>query len=50
MAQVAAAVANHGTLMVPHMTSRVVNHEGQIVQTIEPPCSRVVMKRSTAST
>ena len=49
MAEVAAAVANHGTLMVPHMTARVVDPEGRIVQTIAPRVQSVVMKRSTAS-
>ncbi len=49
MAEVAAAVANHGTLMVPHMTSRIVDHEGRIVQTIGPRVQSVVMKPSTAS-
>ncbi len=49
MAEVAAAVANHGVLMVPHMTSRIVNAEGQTVQTISPRVQSVVMKPSTAS-
>ena len=49
MAEVAAAVANNGTLMVPHMTARVVDPEGRIVQTIAPRVQSVVMKRSTAS-
>lgn len=48
MAQVAAAVANSGTLMVPHMTARIVDPEGQTVKTIAPRVQSVVMKRSTA--
>jgi penicillin-binding protein A len=47
MAEVAAAVANHGTLMVPHLTSRLVDAEGT-VQRIEPRVQSVVMKPSTA--
>jgi peptidoglycan glycosyltransferase len=49
MAEVAAAVANHGTLMVPHLTSRVVNSEGQTVLRVTPRVQSVVMKRSTAA-
>jgi peptidoglycan glycosyltransferase len=49
MAEVAAAVANHGTLMVPHLTQRIVNPEGQTVQTISPRAQSVVMKPSTAT-
>ena len=48
MAMVAAAVANHGTLMVPHMTQRIVNAEGQVVETISPRVQSVVMKPTTA--
>ena len=48
MAQVASAVADHGVLMRPHLTSRVVNHEGQVVRTVEPSVQSDVMKRSTA--
>lgn len=49
MAEVAAAVANHGTLMVPHLTQRVVDAEGRTVQTISPRVQSVVMKPSTAA-
>ena len=49
MAQVAAAVANHGTLMVPHLVSRVINSEGQTVEQVSPKVQSVVMKPSTAS-
>jgi len=49
MAEVAAAVANRGTLMVPHLTKRIVNSEGATVQTISPRVQSVVMKPSTAA-
>ena len=49
MAEVAAAVANGGTLMVPHMTRRIVDPEGRTVRTIAPRVQAVVMKRSTAT-
>ncbi len=49
MAEVAAAVANHGRLMVPHMTSRIVDAEGRTVQSIGPRVQSVVMKPSTAT-
>jgi peptidoglycan glycosyltransferase len=49
MSEVAAAVANHGTLMVPHLTSRIVDAEGQTVQRIDPRVQSVVMKPSTAT-
>jgi peptidoglycan glycosyltransferase len=49
MAMVAAAVANHGTLMTPHLASRVVNPQGQTVQTISPTVQSQVMKSSTAA-
>ncbi|MEA2313873.1 MAG: penicillin-binding protein [Solirubrobacteraceae bacterium] len=49
MAQVVAAVANGGRLMVPHMTQRIVDPEGRTVQTITPQLQSVVMKPSTAS-
>jgi penicillin-binding protein A len=49
MAEVAAAVANHGTLMAPHMTDRIVDPEGRVVQTIGPRVQSVVMKPSTAA-
>jgi len=49
MAEVAAAVANHGTLMVPHLTGRIVDSEGRTVQTISPRVQSVVMKPSTAA-
>jgi peptidoglycan glycosyltransferase len=49
MAMVAAAVANHGTLMTPHLASRVVDAQGQTVQTISPTVQSQVMTSSTAS-
>jgi peptidoglycan glycosyltransferase len=49
MAQVAAAVANHGSLMVPHLTDRIVDSEGQTVQRISPKVQSVVMKPATAT-
>jgi penicillin-binding protein A len=49
MAEVAATVADHGRLMTPHMTARIVDAEGRTVQTIEPQLQAVVMKPSTAS-
>jgi peptidoglycan glycosyltransferase len=48
MAEVAAAVANHGQLMAPHLTDRVVDHDGRTVKTITPQVQSTVMRRSTA--
>lgn len=47
MAQVAAAVANRGRLMAPHLTNRIVSPEGQTVQRIEPRVQATVMKPAT---
>jgi peptidoglycan glycosyltransferase len=49
MAEVAAAVANGGRLMSPHLTSRIVDPDGRTVQRITPHVQSVVMKRSTAT-
>jgi penicillin-binding protein A len=49
MAEVAAAVADRGRLMVPHMTSRIVDAEGQTVTRIGPRVQAQVMKPSTAT-
>ena len=49
MAEVAAAVANDGKLMVPHMTARIVDPDGRTVQRISPHVQSVVMKPSTAA-
>ena len=48
MAMVAGAVANGGKMMVPHLTSRVVNPDGVTVKQINPAVYRTVMKPSTA--
>ncbi len=49
MAEVASAVADRGTLMVPHLTSRIVNSEGQTVLRVAPHVQSKVMKTSTAA-
>jgi peptidoglycan glycosyltransferase len=49
MAEVAAAVANHGTLMVPHLATRIIDADGRTVQQISPRVQSVVMKPSTAA-
>jgi penicillin-binding protein A len=49
MAQVAAAVADGGVLMRPHLTSEVVDSEGSVVERVGPQVQSVVMKPSTAS-
>jgi peptidoglycan glycosyltransferase len=49
MAQVAAAVANGGKLMKPHIATRVVDRDGRTVDTIEPQVQSDVMKPSTAA-
>jgi penicillin-binding protein A len=49
MAEVAAAVANGGRLMTPHLTSRIVDRDGRTVQRIAPHVQSVVMKPSTAT-
>jgi peptidoglycan glycosyltransferase len=49
MAEVAATVANHGRLMAPHLTARIVDPEGRTVEQIAPRVQSVVMKSSTAS-
>jgi peptidoglycan glycosyltransferase len=48
MAMVAAAVANGGKLMVPHLTDRVVGPDGRTIETIKPAVYSQVMKASTA--
>jgi penicillin-binding protein A len=48
MAMVAAAVADGGKLMVPHLTSKVVDADGRLVATINPSVYSQVMKPSTA--
>jgi peptidoglycan glycosyltransferase len=49
MAEVASAVADHGKLMVPHITQRIVDSEGRTVRQIEPRLQSQVMKSSTAN-
>jgi peptidoglycan glycosyltransferase len=49
MAQVAAAVANGGQLMKPHITDRIVDRDGRTVDTIAPSRQATVMKPSTAA-
>ena len=48
MAEVAAAVADRGRLMVPHLTERVVDADGRTVERVSPRVQSVVMKPSTA--
>jgi peptidoglycan glycosyltransferase len=48
MAMVTAAVANGGKLMAPRLTQKVVNQDGQTVETIHPSVYSQVMKTSTA--
>src|ERR1700684_2042896 len=45
MAEVAAAVANHGRLMAPHLTERIVDPAGRTVQRISPQRQSLVMTR-----
>jgi penicillin-binding protein A len=49
MAEVAAAVADHGRLMAPHLTDRIVDAEGRTVQRISARVQSVVMKPATAA-
>jgi penicillin-binding protein A len=49
MAEVAAAVGNGGRLMTPHLTSRIVNSDGQTVLRVKPSVQSDVMKSSTAA-
>jgi peptidoglycan glycosyltransferase len=49
MAEVAAAVADRGRLMAPHLTERIVDPEGRTVQQISPRTQSIVMKPATAS-
>ncbi len=49
MAEVAAAVANGGVLMTPHLASAIVEPDGRVVERISPKAQSVVMKPSTAA-
>jgi peptidoglycan glycosyltransferase len=49
MAQVAAAVANRGVLMTPHLATAIVEPDGRIAQRISPKVQAVVMRPSTAA-
>lgn len=49
MVMVAAAVANGGKLMRPHITDRVVNADGVTVESVKPTALDTVMKSSTAA-
>jgi peptidoglycan glycosyltransferase len=49
MAQVAAAVANHGRLMKPHLTDRIIDPDGRVVKRVSPQLQSTVMKPSTAA-
>ncbi|HUB36725.1 MAG TPA: penicillin-binding protein 2 [Solirubrobacteraceae bacterium] len=49
MAEVAAAVADRGRLMTPHLTDRVIDPEGRTVLRVRPHVQSVVMKPSTAA-
>ncbi|HEX5309436.1 MAG TPA: penicillin-binding transpeptidase domain-containing protein [Solirubrobacteraceae bacterium] len=49
MAEVAAAVANKGVLMTPHLATAIVEEDGHVVQRISPKAQSVVMRPSTAS-
>lgn len=49
MAMVAAAVANGGKLMTPHLTDRVLDRDGRTVEQIDPTTYSQVMKPETAT-
>ena len=49
MAEVAATVANRGTLMVPHLTSAIADPDGRVIERIASKAQSVVMKPSTAA-
>jgi peptidoglycan glycosyltransferase len=49
MAEVAAAVANGGKLMKPHLTDRVVDPDGRTVERVRAQLQSTVMKPSTAA-
>jgi penicillin-binding protein A len=49
MALVAAAVANNGTIMQPHLINRVTSHDGSTVVKVHPQVWKHAMKPSTAA-
>ena len=49
MALVAAAVANGGSLMRPHLVRTIKDRDGQVVREVKPSEQSEVMKRSTAA-
>jgi penicillin-binding protein A len=49
MAMVVSAIANHGTLMQPRLATKVVNQDGQVVQTISPQVDDQVIKPKVAA-
>lgn len=49
MAEVAAAVANHGTLMKPQIWSRVVDPDGRVIDRLEPSVYRKAVSAQTAA-
>ena len=49
MAMVVSAIANDGKLMQPRLTTKVVNSDGQIVETISPQVDDQVMKPKVAA-
>jgi len=49
MAQVAAAVANGGTLMKPHLTDRIIDREGRTTDEVEPEVQSEVMSQDSAA-
>jgi peptidoglycan glycosyltransferase len=49
MAEVAAAVANKGVLMAPHLASAIVEPDGRVAQRVSPKVQSVVMRPSTAA-
>jgi peptidoglycan glycosyltransferase len=49
MAEVAATVANRGTLMVPHLTSAIADPDGRVIERIASKAQSVVMRPSTAA-
>ena len=49
MAEVAAAVANRGVLMTPHLATAIVEEDGRVAQRISPKAQSVVMRPATAA-